>query len=195
MRILKIKNIASTHSGYTFRKNQKFDQPKKFKFLQVGDLNSDYQIATKKIERVIEVEPKEQYVLNPGDILFANKGEYNFASVVPEDIGDVLASSTFLILKNFSDSVLAEYLVWYINSSQGQKFIDTVRKGNTIPYISKTSFVDMPVVLPSIEKQKIIVEIDGLKKKEFSLRSKILEKRKSLIDKILVNHINKKSTW
>lgn len=191
--MIKIADIAQINSGFTFRKGQSFDYPENYSLIQVGDLGEQFQLQMEDIDRIIEIEPKIQFVLNPGDVLFASKGEYNFAALIPDDIGKAIASSTFLILKDLDEKIIPEYLVWYINSTEGQKYLKSVRKGNTIPYISKSAFVKMPIILPNIGDQKMIARINALKRKENSLRKQLLEKRKNMIEQQILNHINKKS--
>lgn len=187
-----LKNLVEICSGYTNRGAEY--SGKLYSVLQVNDINDDYRIDLDHIEKKIQANPGQQYILREGEIVFVSKGEYNKASLVPANIKDVIASNTFLILRNFSKLVLPEYILWYINSKTGQEYLDGVRRGNTIPYIPISVLQEMPVLVPSLEEQKQLTEIAVLKEKELSIRNRILELRKKLIETEMLNHINKTST-
>lgn len=189
----KIKDIAKVHSGITFRRNKKEESGQIYKVIQLSALDEFNRVNKNELTQSNEIIPKDRHLLQPGDIIFSSKGGYNFASIVPEDLGPTVAASTFLILKSIDKKIKPEYLAWYINSREGQDYLSEVRKRTSIPYVSKTEFVEMPVLIPSLKTQELIVNIETLKVQEQELRQALKEKRKKLIDAKLLNHINKKA--
>lgn len=187
----RIKDIAEVHSGITLRKDKNQKSDKAYALIQLGDLDDYHRIKTGNLNRTREVIPKERHLLQPDDIIFSSKGEYNFATVIPEGLKSAVAVSTFLVLKDIDPVVQPEYLAWYINSKKGQEYLSQVRKRTSIPYVSKTNFVEIPVAIPSMETQELIVKINNLKIQEQELRQVLQEKRKKLIDALLLDHIKK----
>lgn len=191
-KIAVINDLGEVHSGVTFRRKSEMTN-QSYALIKLKDLDGYHSINRQDLTLTSKVEPKERHLLQEGDVIFSSKGQYNYATVIPEGLGKVVAASTFLIIKNLSNNILPEYLSWYINGKSGQDYVSKVRKRTSIPYVSKTNFVNMPVLIPSIETQELIVKVNNLKIQEETLRNQLVKKRKKLIDAKLLDHVNKKA--
>jgi len=134
----------------------------------------------------------ERDYLIGGDILFSGKGSRNYAVVWTGEIDIAVASSTFYVLTLFSNKIIPEFLAWYLNSEPVQAKLKIIAKGATISNIPKRELQEVEIWIPDIKKQKIIVTIDKLRKKENILLKRISDKKDLLIRKILSNQINLK---
>ncbi len=130
----------------------------------------------------------EKHLLTHGDVLFAAKGSKNFAAVYDHDFPAV-ASTTFLVVRIRESKVLPGYLVWFLNSSAAQFELKRNALGSAMVSISKAVLEDLEITIPSIEKQKQILEISRLSKAEFDLRLKIAELGQLRIQQAIIKAI------
>ena len=85
--------------------------------------------------------------------------------------------------------MLPEYVCWYINLDTTLKYLQSEAKGTGIPSISKATLEELEIPVPPIEKQRTIAEIARLQAEAQQLQSKIMAKRRQLIEYKLKNAI------
>lgn len=147
------------------------------------------------VKPLVKLENKyEKHLLSEGDILFAAKGQKNFAVIYHSSIGQAVASSSFIIIKirsEFKKLILPEYLAWYLNSSNQIEVFQKVKSTSTIPSISIAQLSQMEINIPNIDKQKGIIKIDELRKQEKEIIKKIDFNKEQLIREIISKAITK----
>lgn len=131
----------------------------------------------------------EKHLLVSGDVLFCAKGTKNFATVYEGHNGAAVASTSFFVLRPFDKKVLSEYLAWFLNSSETQNLLKDMARGTSMPSIRKTVLEDLEISIPSIEKQRMVIQLSALVRKENELRMNILQQRKQLIEQQIINAI------
>lgn len=131
----------------------------------------------------------DKHLLRPGDILFAAKGTKNFAAVYEFHNIPAVASTSFFVLRITEKKVLPEYLAWFLNTQATQTMLKGQAIGTSIPSISKQVLEDMEITLPSIERQKTILQITKLRNKEKALKQEIETLRENLIQQQIINAI------
>ena len=118
----------------------------------------------------------QKHFLQIGDVLVAAKGYDHFAVDYKGKIKPAVASSMFIILRLFDTSkILPEFLAWFINQANTQSDIGNLK-----------------ITIPTIKKQKAILAIQALLKKEDAIRMKIKNLRALQIQHLILNEINKK---
>lgn len=132
----------------------------------------------------------EKHLLRKGDVLFAAKGTKNFATVYANHNIPAVASTSFFVIRITSKNVLPEYLAWYLNHNTTQYIIKDNARGTAIPSIRKSVLEDLEISIPTIEKQRMVIKLSVLAKKENELRLTIIQLRKQLIDKQIITAIN-----
>ena len=118
----------------------------------------------------------ERYLLEPGDVLFAAKGEKNFATVYDPAIGPAVASATFFVLRlrsEFSSQIDPHYLAWLLNHPTYLRILKSQALGSTPPSISKKTLQQLDVHLPSLPKQQVVLAIDRLQKRRDTILQRI----------------------
>lgn len=136
----------------------------------------------------------EKHLLGYGDILFSAKGNKNFACLYNSDKGYSVASSTFLILQvegDYKVKILPEYLVWFINQPEAQKWLKGKARGMSMPSISIQELKDLLISIPPIKKQEQIIAIDFLIKKEQQILKRISQLKEQYIQYSLLKSIEK----
>ncbi|MBK8848917.1 MAG: restriction endonuclease subunit S [Saprospiraceae bacterium] len=116
------------------------------------------------------------HFLQPGNVIYAAKGSKNFAYAIPPNFPRAVASTTFFVLKIKNRLIDPDYLCWFLNKDETQKFAKLRSKGTAIPSISKTDMEEILIPVPGIEKQKIILQLEGLRNKALKIRNEVTEK-------------------
>ncbi|HNX24774.1 MAG TPA: restriction endonuclease subunit S [Spirochaetota bacterium] len=192
-KVIQLQEISQINSGYQFRGDLPELQPGEWKFIQMRDIDSDNSINQDTVINIdfkIKEGPADKYLLNKGDILFKNRGAKNNAAVFNLDWPQVIVSHQFLIVRTTDNAMIAEYLAWYINSESAQLYFKQHAAGTTTLLIQKKTLEELEIVVPSIEIQKSIVEVEHLRNREKHLVSRKMVLRDKYIDKVLSECIN-----
>lgn len=180
-----IKNITTIHTGVfaqpagfgevTYMQSKYFDEQ--------GNLDSQL-FADLPLDSV-----SEKHILQSGDVLFAAKGNKNFATVYHESQGKAVASTSFFVIKITNPIILPEYLAWFLNHPNTMALLKSKAIGSSIPSISKKVLEHVELYVPTFEKQKLIIEISRKRNQEIQLKQRIQLLRDSLIDQQILNTI------
>lgn len=100
----------------------------------------------------------EKNTLNPGDLIIASKGQYFRAAVANKSVEGYVISSNLLALE-FKKGINPNIIAAYLNSQIGQKELNEISTGAIIKNLSYKNLLQIPVRLPSIEKQKLLVNL------------------------------------
>lgn len=180
-----LQDLAEISTGLNYKQSDLTNNPHQdIPLIQVKDiqnnrLNKNTVISIKKEC----IDPR--LMLRTDDILFAAKGNRNFAFLYKGDISNAMPSSTFFILRLKRNDILPEYLAWYLNSNQAQDFFKEYVHGTFIPNISKSVISKMKIHIPDLETQVMILKLDSAMKIERNLVEQILFKRSILLNEII----------
>ena len=131
----------------------------------------------------------DKHILKEGDVLFAAKGTKNFAAVYEKHNEPAVASTSFFVLRSTDNKVLPEYIAWFLNHAITQNYLKDKARGTSIPSIRKSVLEDLEILIPSLQKQRLIIRLSELAIQESELRTKILTHRKQLIEQQIINAI------
>ena len=83
--------------------------------------------------------------------------------------------------------MLPEYLAWFINHPTNLKKLKFEAKGSSIPSISIKTLGGLEIQPPDKNKQRLIVAIDSLRKKEKAISSELAERNDTILNAKLLN--------
>ena len=132
-----------------------------------------------------------KHFLNQGDVLFAAKGNKNFAAVRSNSLPLAVASTSFFVIRLRSTDILPEYLKWYLNNHDTLNKLKSEAKGTSIPSISKKSLEQIEIPSIPFDKQNLILKIDDLRVKQKSNLAQITILKDQLIQQQLLKAVNK----
>ena len=113
-------------------------------YIQVKDVDESGTLLGGMKPQIFLNEKQSHHILEPGDVLFAAKGDKNIATVFKGLPFPAVASSSFFVIK-FSSKVLPEYLAWFLNLPLNQKKLKAEAKGTSIPSISLKTLEELQV--------------------------------------------------
>ncbi len=184
----KLSQIAIVRLGHHFREKVSPDPEGTISVVQMKNVNDDLLIEWDNLIKVSSQKFNENAYIQKGEILFANRGNVNYAALVDRDMQNAIAAGNFFIIKVTTDRVLPDYLTWYINQKRAQKYFDQHRAGSYIPTMRGEWLKELEIPVPSLEVQRKVIELDRLHKKEEKLCAAIQKKKRLLIDEL----VNKK---
>jgi len=184
---MKIKKLATVQMGYSFRSRLEASEGGGVAVIQMKDLLDDNTVGCDGLVRINMEAMKDHHLAQRGDLVFRSRGHVTTAAVLLEDPGKAVVAAPLLRIRvTKPDKVLPEYLNWYISQRDAQIFLTSRAKGTVQKMISKQAIEDLEVALPSLEKQKNIVELATLIAREQTLLHTLADKREQYISTVLM---------
>jgi len=184
---MKIKKLAIVQMGYSFRSRLEASEGGGVAVIQMKDLLDDNTVGCDDLVKIDLDAMKEHHLAQRGDLVFRSRGHVTTAAVLLEDPGKAVVAAPLLRIRvTKKDLVLPEYLSWYISQRDAQIFLTSRAKGTVQKMISKQAIEDLEVALPSLEKQKNIVELATLSAREHTLLHTLADKREQYIGAVLM---------
>ncbi len=185
--ILKLKRIASVQTGYSFRSRLEASKYGGVAVIQMKDLLNDNRVSCEHLARIELDAVKEHHLAQKGDLVFRSRGHVTTAAVILEDPGKAVVSAPLLRIRiTRPDIVMHEYLNWFISQRDAQIFLASRAKGTIQKMISKQAIEELEVALPSMEKQKSIVDLVTLAAREQILLDRLAKKKEQYIGAVLM---------
>jgi len=183
----KLKEITSVQMGYSFRSRIEASEDGGVAVIQMKDLLDDNTVGCDDLVTINMEAMKDHHLAQRGDLVFRARGHVTTAAVLLEDPGVAVVAAPLLRIRvTKPDKVLPEYLNWYISQRDAQIFLTSRAKGTVQKMISKQAIEDLEVALPSLEKQKNIVEMAMLSAREQTLLHTLADKREQYISTALI---------
>jgi len=179
---LPLRSLATIQPGYPFRGKLPVDKDGnafvvQFRHLVVGEALDDKDGQT--LDRVTLPGRRRPDYLWPGDILFMARGTRNDAAVVRALPHNTVCTPNFfhLRLKPEAFSLMPEFLAWQLNHVDAQRYFAMCSQGSAAPSVTKIQLGDLPVVVPSLEQQKLMMKLVGAARQEQVLLEQLIENR------------------
>lgn len=195
---LTLRSVATIHPGYPFRGKLPVDKDGnafvvQFRHLVAGEALDDKDGKT--LDRVILPGRRRPEYLRPGDILFMARGTRNDAAVVRALPHHTVCTPNFfhLRLKPEAFNLMPEFLSWQLNHVDAQRYFAMCSQGSVAPSVTKTQLGDLPVVVPSLEQQKLMMKVVGAAQREQALLEQLIENRQHMTDAV-ARHILRPDT-
>jgi len=147
--------------GYPFRGKIPEQHGTGIYAVQMKDVISANQIGWAScVETELQGKKKPAW-LKVGDVLVVSRGSKNYAALVGSDAERIkaVASPHFFVLSNFSEKVSPQYIQWFINQSPSQNYFQREAEGTLTKSIRRSVLENLPIAVPSIEKQEQIVQL------------------------------------
>jgi len=118
---------------------------------------------------------KEPRWLLPGDILFAARGMRFIAVCVTQLPGHCVCSPHFIHLRLKPGLAVPAFIAWQINQAPFQTLLKKLAEGTESATIRVPEFKRMKLALPSLEKQKKLVELFVLQQQERRVLEQLID--------------------
>ncbi|WP_231654560.1 restriction endonuclease subunit S [Ralstonia solanacearum] len=178
--------IAEVRMGYSFRSRLEVDAAGDIAVIQMKDIDDSNLLHPEGLARIRMPDMKERHLVQEGDLLFRSRGVTNSAALVSGDLGRAVLAAPMLLIRSKTDVVDPAYLQWFINHPTTQAALAGQAAGTAVKMIGKGVLDGLEVSLPSLEKQRLIVEVAQLASCEAALLEELKGRRKALLEGILL---------
>jgi len=184
---VRIKNIATVQVGYSFRSRLEVSKGGGVAVIQMKDLLDDNTVGCDQLIKIDMDSVKDHHLACKGDLVFRSRGLVSNAAILLEDPGKAVVAAPLLRIRiTKPEIILSEYLNWYISQREAQVFLTSRAIGTAQKMISKEVLESLEVLLPSLDKQKSIVELALLSVREQTLSSVLAQKRRQYMSTLLM---------
>ena len=77
---------------------------------------------------------------------------------------------------------MPEFLAWQLNHVDAQRYFAMCSQGSAAPSITKSQLGNLPIVVPPIEQQALMVKLADAATREQQLLNQLIENRQRMID-------------
>lgn len=141
----------------------------------IRDLTSNWPFEKEKMSRVLVDEQKLSHAIHGGDILLPGRGQTFPARLYDGKLGPILPSGQIYVISPLSpETVLPEFLSWYLNRPVVQRFILSSLTGTTVQALNKSVLKNLEIEIPTVEVQYQIVELVDLLEQRRQLRRELI---------------------
>lgn len=153
-----LKMLVEVHSGHPFRGSVPISETGNARVIQLRDISQGGDVNWDELSRTDIADGRSDW-LRDGDILFAARGSRNYAVCLSAVPNSTVCAQYFFILRCKSNAVLPEFLAWLINRAPAQRYFLSNAEGSDQLSIRRGVLENMPVAVPSLQRQAQIVEL------------------------------------
>lgn len=179
--------IAQIKTGLVLsRKKAEIDYDVKaiYRLLSLKNIGEDGLIDNDTFDKFASKEIlDDQYFTKEGDVLMRLSQPYTAVYIGKEHSG-LLVPSYFAIIKVNQAKVLPQYVAWQLNTLHVKNELERSQAGSRIPSTNQQAIRNIPIVLSSISKQKVLIDLYQLHQKEKMLYKKLIDEKELLFQGI-----------
>ena len=157
MQVKRLKEIAKISLGYSFRGSIQEEKDGNMFVIQAKNVKDNFYIQN--TDKLVKIKHPiyEDRLVKQNDIILSSRGYFN-ASVSKTSENMIASSSVYIIRSLNPNIILPEYLALYLNSKKGQFLLKRNQTGSMVKVILKTDLEGIDIIIPDIEKQKILIQ-------------------------------------
>jgi hypothetical protein len=160
-----LKEIANFAFGPHLQTSSKGDVP----YLQASQLGEEGEYLGEAEAFVSAEAVPKALLLKPGELVLAGKGLRHPAWAYPENLGPMIPSSIFYVIRPTHPMVNPVFLATFLNLPATQAQIKALAAGSNVPSLRKSELGNLVVPLPDLAIQEKIAAIKRLHTAEMRL--------------------------
>lgn len=190
----RIADLVTAFTGHTLRGRMENDPDGDCAIIQAKDLTTSGSVQFRSSPyKIALTEMPPAQLLKKGDILVLSKGTNNKALLYDAQFPHAAATSAFTVLRITTTQVKPAFLAWYINSPQAQEYFGSQRAGTTTLNLSKKAIEDLPVPVPPLLKQELMIKLVKQHELYSSLLQEYQHNMQLLVNNVLNSRLNDKT--
>jgi len=187
---MRLSDLCTIQSGYTARSRLEPIAQGGVPAIQLGDVRADSDLDPVELPLYQLAGGFDRYWAGAGDVLFRSRGEQNTAVAIKAGANvAAIVIQPLMILRPDAGKVDPEYLAWFINQPEAQRYFDSCARGTSLRMIPKPCLEGLEVDVPDMATQRAVVEIDRLARRERQLMHELAEKRKAFTSFALLRRV------
>lgn len=187
-----LSQVAEVQMGYSFRAGLIAAADGKLRVIQMKDLSEDDVVKCADLVQIDLDQVGERHLVKQGDLVFRSRGQVLSAALLSEKVDHAVVAAPLLRVRiREQGAVLPEYLSWYIGQAEAQRYLRSRHEGTSVGMISAQQLNNLPVQIPPVSRQLLIVEMATLLARETKLTQQLQERRGKLISALLLAEARK----
>ena len=183
---VRLGDVATVRCGLVLsRKQSRTPTDAKYRLLNLRSINVDGCVEMAMVDEYYAIESlSPDYLSQVGDVIVRLTAPYT-AILVDDETAGMVVSSNFVIIRPNPRMLLSGYLAWLLNTRKTKRVIFENTSSNMLGAINPRYFACMEVVLPSIDRQFAIADLNALALKEGRLLRRLADEKKRYCDFII----------
>lgn len=182
MKVSELANFADIQGGHPFRGTIPADPNGNALALQIRDASPEGVTDWSTLVRTSLDSFKDTAWLRTGDVVFAARGQNNYALCLDEIPTPTVCCQYFFLLRMKSDALLPAFLAWQMNRNPAQRYFAQHAEGSDQIGIRRGVLEALPIVVPSIEQQQRIADLDKAAHEERKVLRALIRNREQQLD-------------
>lgn len=181
---VKLGDAVKVASGYPIRGALEGLEPGDVNLVQLKHMSLDRDVDWTKVTPTIALPSKRDPVwLNDNDVLFASRGTRTLAYPLSNTPERTVCAPQFFVLSVETVSRLSpEFLAWQINQRPAQEYFQRNATGSIIQNIRRDVLENLPITIPPIREQRLIVEFWRAAQRERATLQQLIENRNNQLE-------------
>jgi restriction endonuclease S subunit len=156
--------------------------------VQIKNVDAHAGVEWPAVTRTVLSTRRDPDWLRPGDILFSARGQRNIAVCLDHPPTRAVCSPHFFLIRvNDANVALPDFLAWQMNLPQAQRYFSQSATGSYITSIRRQVLEALPILIPSLDRQRLLVQLAKAAQREKQLTQKLLENRQRELDLVAQN--------
>ena len=180
-------DAADIAAGYPLRGSAEALKPGDVHFVALKDVSIDRDIDWVSVPTVELPSKRTPDWLSEDDVIFSSRGTKTLAYPVTSPPGCAVCAPQFYVIKVKSPvKLLPAFLAWQINQKPAQDYFARTATGSYIQNIRRKALGSLPLAIPPIHKQRMIVEFWRAAQRERATLNQLIENRNQQLDALAV---------
>ena len=177
--------LASIAAGYPLRGAVDALPPGDVAVIQMGNVHPETSVDWAGAQRIALPSKRSSNFLVPDDVIFTTRGTRNFALALGQIPGLAVCSPHFFVMRVIDPCrITPAFLAWQINQRPAQEYFQREATGSYILNIRREVIENLPLALPPLEQQRVIVALADTARAERAALAKLIENRNHQIEAV-----------
>ena len=178
-----LQELASISAGHPIRDAVRNIPGGEIAVVQIKNVDAETGVDWSEVARTHLTGRREPDWLKSGDVLFSARGGRNVAVCMDQPPPKAIASPHFFLIRiKTSKAVLPEFIAWQMNMPSAQQYFAQSATGSYIKSIRREVLERLPVLIPSLERQRLLVRLAQAAQREKEILEQLIENRRQELE-------------
>ena len=195
MKKMKLSDFATLQSGLVLNRKEarsEEETAKYYKRINMRSLSEYGELDRNDLDIFPSVEILDSAVLTQPNDIIVKLFTPIYPTLISEKDKGFIIPSQLVVIRVFDDQVLPEYLRYYLSAPEVSELMLSIEGWRSQRTIKVSTFADLEIPIPSIEKQKLIAKISETNSQRERLYKELIEEEKKLTTLKLQKYIGGK---
>lgn len=195
MKKMKLSDFATLQSGLVLNRKEarsEEETAKYYKRINMRSLSEYGELDRNDLDIFPSVEILDSAVLTQPNDIIVKLFTPIYPTLISEKDKGFIIPSQLVVIRVFDDQVLPKYLRYYLSAPEVSDLMLSIEGWRSQRTIKVSTFADLEIPIPSIEKQQLIAKISAINSQRERLYKELIEEEKKLTTLKLQKYIGGK---